>query len=366
MGNGFSSRPSPLHSSVVRLHQRLHSSSPVAQATSLLAGTANVTITVPMFYSGEVLDGSYPSALHSIHVESILTPEEADRCLTMARTYATESGCWNQPNSARHQTYATCDFVIEECKALDTFLKKIGFSDRLWNRMSKLYDVEMEDLTYLDFFCANYRAQDGSHAITMDRLEAHRDGSLLSFTVLLTPPSEFSGGGTFFDALRDVEPDGNQVDVLFPRGVIRPTRAGDCVMHSGKLLHGADVVMSGERTVLVGFIDVADCCLRPDVLFEACRDFGRMDVAKKRYKRQLKMTENGENGWVLNNSRWLPDSKRSHTRGFSPTFLSVAARADLEYQRRMKLEAEDILLRRILLPEKPDVDGFVSSDFTIL
>jgi hypothetical protein len=141
-------------------------------------------------------------------------------------------------------------------------------------------------------------------------------------------------------------------------------------MHSGKLLHGADVVRSGERTVLVGFIDVADCCLRPDVLFEACRDFGRMDMAKKRYKRQQKMTENGGNGWLLNNSRWLPDSKRdtgrSYIRGFSPTFLSVATRADPGYQRRMKLEAEDILLRTILLPEKPEVDDFFPSDFTVL
>lgn len=372
MGNGFFSRPplAPLHSSVMLLNQRLPSSSPVSQASSLSAGTTNVTITVPRFYSGEVPDGSYPSALHSIHVESILTPEEAARCLTLAKTYAIESGCWNQPDSARHQTYATCDFAIEECETLETYLKKIGFNDRLWNRMSTLYVVEVEDLMYLDFFCANYRARDGRHYHTMDRLEAHRDGSLLSFTVLLTPPSQFAGGGTFFDALRDVEPDDNQVDVLFPSGVIRPPRVGDCVMHSGKLLHGADVVMSGERTILVGFIDVADCCLRPDVLFKACRDFGRMDVAKKRYKRQQKMTENGGNGWLLNNSRWLPDSKRgtgrSHIRGFSPTFLSVATRADPGYQRRMKLEAEDILLRTILLPEKPEVDDLFPSDFTIL
>jgi hypothetical protein len=332
-----------------------------------------VTITVPRFYSGEVPDGSYPSALHTIRVESVLTPEEAGRCLTLAKAYATENGSWDQPDSARHQTYATCDFAIEKCETLDTYLETIGFDDRMWKRMSTLYNVDEDDMTYLDFFCANYRARDESHTRTMDRLIAHRDGSILSFTVLLTPLSEFEGGGTYFDALRDVEPNEKQVDVLYQGGVVRPPRVGDCVLHSGKLLHGADVVTSGERTVLVGFIDVGDYCLRPDVLFEASRDFGRQDVAAFRYKRQLKMTKHGkENGWVLNNSRWLPDSKggtgRSHIRGFSPTFSSVAARAGREYQRRMKLEAEDVLLRTILLREKPRprVCASFSSDITIL
>jgi hypothetical protein len=99
----------------------------------------------------------------------------------------------------------------------------------MWERVSTVYNVDEQDMTYLDFFCANYRARDESHTRTMDRLVAHRDGSILSFTVLLTPSSEFKGGGTFFDALRDVEPYEKQVDVLYPSGVVRPPRVGDCV-----------------------------------------------------------------------------------------------------------------------------------------
>ena len=38
----------------------------------------------------------------------------------------------------------------------------------------------------------------------MDHLAFHRHGSLLSFTVLLSPPNEFEDGGTIFDALVDV------------------------------------------------------------------------------------------------------------------------------------------------------------------
>ena len=357
-----------------RSHLKLFSL-PDIQAESSTDVT-DVTITVPRFYPGEDQDGSYPSALHSIHVESILTPEEAAKCLKLAASYAAETGKWDQPDSGRHQTYATCDFAIEECETLGQYLEKIGFDNRIWDRMSTLFNVEHEDMTFLDFFCANYRARDQKdNTRSMDRLEAHRDGSLLSFTVLLTPPTEFEGGGTFFDALRDVEPDADQQQVLHPNGVIRPPRAGDAVLHSGKLLHGADVVTHGERTVLVGFIDVADWCLRPEVLAEACRDFGRMDVAMFRYKRQQAMTKNGaQKGWFLNNSRWLSDTNvetgqgRSHIRGFSPSFPSVAARADPEYQRQKKLKSEDLLLRTILLPEKPEVLGvfYDDSDVTIL
>ena len=356
---------SALHGSSADCHETSSSTSDEDDITE-------VTITVPRHYEGEVEKGSYPSPLHSIHVESLLLPEEAANCRDLAKMYAAESGAWEKPDSKRHQTYATCDFPIDECESLSAYLEEIGFHEEILTRLSDHYNVDMEDMTYLDFFCAHYQAQGNDEGAqpTMDRLEAHRDGSLLSFTVLLTPPDEFEGGGTFFDALRDV--DASESEALYPNGVIRLPQAGDCVLHSGKLLHGADVVTSGERTVLVGFIEVAEWCQRPDVLAEACTNFGRMDVATYRYKRQQEKTAKNRRGWILNNSRWLPDSNadtgqgRSYIRGFCPIFTSVAARANPEYQRRKKLEAEDVLLRSILLPEKLSVISFSDEEITIL
>lgn len=333
----------------------------------------DVTVTVPRFFEAEVPEGSYPSRLHSIHVERLLTSEQAAKCRDLAKEHAAKSGSWDSPDFNRHQTYATCDFPIEDCETLSVYLEDIGFHENILSRLSQHYGVDMEDMTYLDFFCAHYQVQDGNgdaRRRTMDRLEAHRDGSLLSFTVLLTPPDEFEGGGTFFDALRDVN--SSESTLLHPNGVIRPARAGDCVLHSGKLLHGANGVTSGKRTVLVGFVEVAEWCLRPDVLAEACTDFGRMDVAAFRYKRQQEKTAENKSGWMLNNRRWLPDSNtktgegRSYIQGCCPRFLSVAARADPEFQRRRKLEAEDVLLRSILLPEKRDVFFSYDDEITIL
>jgi hypothetical protein len=299
----------------------------------------------------------YPSPLHKIHVRTLMSEEEAGKCSTIAHEYAKSTGSWETPDSDRHQSYATCDFPVEDCHALDGFLADIDFDGRLWENLSELYGIEYEDMSYLDLFVAHYQAKDSDESQVMDRLEAHRDGTLLAFSLLLSSPDEFEGGGTFYDALRDVPPSG----ILHAGGTIRPDRAGDSVLHCGKVLHGADVVTSGARTVLVGFIEVSERCQQPGVLAGACVDFGRMDVAAYRYRRQAKKKHKG---WVLNPDRWVQG--HSHVRGYAPAFGSVIRRADPEYQRQKKLEAEDVLLRSILRPEDERPEVFRNEEITIL
>jgi hypothetical protein len=124
--------------------------------------------------------------------------------------------------------------------------------------------------------------------------------------------------------------------------------------------------------VLVGFVDVADWNQREGGMAEACREFGRMDAAAFRYSNQQTMTLHGKKrGWISRNDRWLPAPKngrgRSYIRGVIPAFDSVRKRADAEYQRWMKLEAEDLLLRTILLKEKRiEPSLFFGGDLTIL
>ena len=93
-------------------------------------------------------------------------------------------------------------------------------------------------------------------------LELHRDGSLLSFNVLLSRPDAFAGGGTAFPHLavgegggggggRCLEPHGSVADAA---GVVHLAQ-GDAVVHSGSVLHGGRRVTAGRRTLLVGFVD---------------------------------------------------------------------------------------------------------------
>jgi hypothetical protein len=325
------------------------------------------TIQVPQHYKKDS-DG-YPSRLHTIYIEPLLSPEEVEQCLALAVTYGRDK--WQTPDDERHTNFPTCDFPVEEASDLATFLDDMDFQQRIFQRLSQAYGLDMDDMMgFIDLFCVNYVANTNDNnsdaslsgdPTTMDRLGAHRDGSIVSFTVLLSPPSQFDGGGTFFDALAELPPDTSPV--LHPNGVIRPPDAGYAVLHSGKLLHGADVVTHGQRTVLVGFVDVAEWAIHPGAERQACTSFGRMDVANRRATLQqqrqqetaLMMEKHGMKSscWSASRStRFLP--RFSCMNKVIPAFPTAIWRADMEFQRRTKLAAEDVLLRTILIDEKPE------------
>ena len=303
---------------------------------------AAVSITIPPYHPESSYP--YPSRLHSIHIVPLLTDAEVRTCHDLAQRHAVQTRCWQQPDAQRHVTYPTCDFPVDQCTALQQYLENdLSFDERIFQALHTFYDIPIENMVYLDLFCAHYQAATVGSTTTMDRLEAHRDGSLLSFTILLNDPTEFAGGGTFFDALV-----GN-----FPEGVVRPTRAGDAVLHCGKLLHGGHVVTAGSRTVLVGFVDVIfddddNNILRPGVLGQACRDWGRLDVASFRSKRQQRPRKDDSKFWFRPRGRkWQPSGD-----GLSNTcpsrLASVRRLANVEYQRKRRLEIEDQFLRSIL------------------
>lgn len=78
-------------------------------------------------------------------------------------------------------------------------------------------------------------------------LEIHRDGSLLTFNILLSDPGTFSGGGTMLEPLD---------------AVVRPSQ-GACIVHSGHWRHAGHPITAGKRYILVGFIDARDARIRP-------------------------------------------------------------------------------------------------------
>jgi hypothetical protein len=363
-------------------------------------GSSNesVTITAPSHFDDFDAYQRQPksSSLHNIHVQPCLSGKEATKCLQLAREYAANTGCWDQ-SSGRHINYNTVDFEVEDSEDLSAYLNEICFHSRIVQQLSEAFEIEEPCITFLDLFCSNYEATTSSEDLhqqlptasttrsTMDSLVMHRDGSLLSFTVLLSDPQiDFDGGGTTFECLKNVSfVTSSSVDttintstsstaadpyptiVQFSRenGTVQPQKQGYCTLHSGKMLHGADVVTRGSRCVLVGFMDVAPFITDPGRLGEACRQWGRLDGMKRRYRR-LQQHKGRSKSLPSTSSfsslpppppptttyQFLPQKNKSYIPALGIPFPSAQRRADETYQRRHRLYIEDWFLHGALLP----------------
>jgi predicted 2-oxoglutarate/Fe(II)-dependent dioxygenase YbiX len=67
----------------------------------------------------------------------------------------------------------------------------------------------------------------------------HRDGSFLSFNILLSHAADFEGGGTYFDD-----------------GLTAYLEQGDILIHSSKIKHAGLPITKGTRYLLVGFLNL--------------------------------------------------------------------------------------------------------------
>mmetsp|Transcript_246 Transcript_246/g.464 ORF Transcript_246/g.464 Transcript_246/m.464 type:complete len:428 (+) Transcript_246:195-1478(+) len=370
--------PRPIHRHLNRINPLFATVAPDSEKSTV--------VTVPQFHSED--DENYPSLLHQIHVQPLLTDEETTELLRLARTHATENESWDQQDSSRHVAYQTVDFAIDESIEISQYLGQSGinFEERIFGALSDAFDVDVEDMSFLDLFCASYEAKDPDDGVSieseeegrnpMDRLDFHRDGSVLSFTVLLSPPEEFEGGGTAFDALEDVAIDDVDNSILQPSGVIQPPDAGYATLHSGKLLHGGHVVTKGQRIVLVGFVDVHERNFKPGALGRAAKEWGRNDVRSFWNQRRLSMTKqhgntegksiNDNPSWNLKSWRYLPKDtpERRLITGEGRSYFGqnstvpksmlekMEKRASLEKIRKRRLITEDKLLREVLLPRE--------------
>lgn len=352
------------------------------------------TIVSPSF-----IDEGNPFTLGRVHVKPLLKPDEVAKCYELALEYARDTKCWEggKMDGTQHSNYNTVDFPLiaefyeeEEYEEYDDdsdidssvvkdsidnfmdsidgqtiqakdfaadnplaiYLQEINFNDRIYQKLEGVYGVPADVLEYEDLFCVQYIAKgDDELGTGMNSLDLHRDGTLFSFTVLLSDPDSFECGGTVFDCMRGMDVKADDDEFLMKDGAITPLHAGDCVLHSGKMLHGGQTVTKGSRVIIVGFVMVPEWCCRPGVLTEACKDWGRVDVADKMAKRHAMKSEGGA-GFMLRNNRWLSGTGSSAAyNGYLPTNPSVLLRADAEVQRLARLRAETNLLRDILLPE---------------
>lgn len=133
----------------------------------------------------------------------------------------------------RHTAYATTDFPCEEVPAVDAWVRESLF-DRVFPKLAARHGWSTSEVYFRDLFFVKY-ADDGQAGLAL-----HRDGSTVSFNVLLNKSTDFEGGGTY------IEVDDRVYQI----------EQGDCFIHSGKLRHGGQPITKGERYILVAFLDI--------------------------------------------------------------------------------------------------------------
>ena len=179
-----------------------------------------------------------PEALRKVFsIQKLLSVEE---CVGLARqvTAFTSSHGWL---SDRHRGYATTDVRSAKMPRVDAWVRE-HVSARLFPTLASRFGFALSSFRFRDLFFVYY---DGDTPGAQNSVGPHRDGSVLSFNVLLNDAAAFDGGGTWFDHTQRTHHIGQ----------------GDVLVHSGKLRHAGMPITRGKRFILVGFVDAG---LGPD------------------------------------------------------------------------------------------------------
>jgi len=169
-----------------------------------------------------------------VTIKKLFSSEECKACLNGVLEKAKQIG-WR---TDRHKGYATTDMPSYKAEAVDEWVRDT-LSQRLFPKIIEDYSLSKATrFGHRDLFFVKYEATSGLQS----GLAPHRDSSVFSFNILLNHQSEFKGGGTnFVDQNETVRKE-----------------VGDCVVHSGRVLHMGIPIDSGRRYILVGFLDACD------------------------------------------------------------------------------------------------------------
>lgn len=166
--------------------------------------------------------------------EKFISPDVCTWIISKSEDYAANNGGWTKK---RHKHYPTTDLPVRSIQDLHIPLFNLTTINIL-PLISEYYKVNLYFLSICDLFIVKYEMGDQEH------LEKHRDGSIISFNILLN--DEFEGGGTNIEHTTI----NNRTE-----NTLYTSKKGDLFIHPGRLIHGGNKITSGKRYILVGFIE---------------------------------------------------------------------------------------------------------------
>jgi hypothetical protein len=171
----------------------------------------------------------YNRFLQRFQFQQIYTNDICRWIINECENYAIQNGGWTKN---RHNNYPTTDLPIDKVKTIFYFI--IESLKTISLKIKQSYNLNDEiKINFVDVFVVKYKFNEQSY------LEIHKDGSFLSFNILLSNPNDFEGGGTYFDD-----------------GLIMTPEQGDLILHSSKMNHSGLPITKGTRYLLVGFVNL--------------------------------------------------------------------------------------------------------------
>jgi hypothetical protein len=136
---------------------------------------------------------------------------------------------------------------------------------KLFPLLESRFGVDAKDLTLNDALIIGYKTKSQSQPI-------HRDASIVSLNIALSPRSDYQGGGTYFEGF-DINMEGEGRDN--PSSTLQIDQ-GHVMCHSSGALHAGKGIDEGERWILVLFVLDKS---KPQVA-RRCHDLGSRALAR--------------------------------------------------------------------------------------
>ncbi|KAJ1942242.1 hypothetical protein GGF37_003198, partial [Kickxella alabastrina] len=162
-----------------------------------------------------------------INYGQAFTPSQCQEILQSTYNFVETKGWSHQ----RHGAFPTRDVPVGVLSVSTMVYERL--KALLFPNLEEHTGIEAKFWSFRDLFIVGY------HEDYQRMLGLHTDGCLASLTLLLNDPTEFQGGGTFFE----------KFDMLVNQ------MPGDAWVHDANLRHSGVEITQGTRVIMVGFMD---------------------------------------------------------------------------------------------------------------
>lgn len=171
----------------------------------------------------------YNRFLQRFHYTTVYTPDICRFIINECEKYSLNNGGWT---TKRHNNYPTTDLPVEKIPSIFGLI--LETMKTISKKVHKSYGLHENMIVNInDLFVVKYKED------AQNYLEMHKDGSFLSFNILLSDKNDFEGGGTYFDD-----------------GLTSHLEQGDILIHSSRIKHSGLPIVKGIRYLLVGFLNI--------------------------------------------------------------------------------------------------------------